>query len=178
MKSFVNGPMGNFLDIEAKQAHLSVDVNILGLKAMTRVVAGDMVDAGSSGGIVYMSSMAGLLGTGRFASYSASKAYQIAFAHALWYELKPRNIDVLACLAGPTRTPGYMSAVREDTRKKWIEQEPESVVSECLNAIGYEPSIATGVLNKISRTLFTRALPVSTAISVFGDETLSQVNFD
>ena len=39
------------------------------------------------------------------ATYCAAKAYLQIFAEALWSELKPRGIDVLALVLGVTDTP-------------------------------------------------------------------------
>ena len=170
-------PKGLFTNIESARAYKSIDVNLRGLHALTMVTSQQMIRENRSGGIVIMSSMSGIVGTGRFASYSASKSYQIAFAHALWYEFQAKNVDVLACVAGPTRTPNYLGVVHETTRKRWIEQDPSDVVDECLSAVGEMPSVATGVLNKISRVLMARILPTKLAVALMGDETYSQISF-
>ena len=59
------------------------------------------------GGILLMSSLAGGQGTPIVAAYAASKAFEIVLAEGLWDELRPAGVDVLACRAGPTRTPSY-----------------------------------------------------------------------
>ena len=122
-----------------------------------------------------MSSVVGFVGTAKYAAYAASKSWTQVFAHALWYELAPA-IDVLGCVAGPTRTPNYLEAINADKRKHYLEQDAVDVVEECANALGSTPSVATGVLNKISQILFSRILPVKTAVSFFSHQTALQVD--
>lgn len=56
------------------------------------------------GGLVLMSSMACVAGTGHQASYAATKAFDTILAEGLWHELAPEGVDVLGVLAGKTRT--------------------------------------------------------------------------
>jgi uncharacterized protein len=167
-------PRGAFLSSEISKAMTAVDVNIKGPTTLTHVVSSRMIDKKRSGGVVMMSSMAGLLGTGHVAAYSASKSWNTAFAHALWYELKDAQIDVLSCIAGPTRTPSYLKFAHSGDRDlmNFIEQDSEEVVEECSNALGQAPSLATGTLNKLTRFIFTRLVSVKSAIKVFSDETV------
>ncbi len=57
------------------------------------------------GGILLMSSMSGLTGGAYIATYTATKAFDIVLAEALWAELKPCGVDVLGLIAGATDTP-------------------------------------------------------------------------
>jgi uncharacterized protein len=57
------------------------------------------------GGIIIMSSGAGLGGASRIAVYSATKAFEIAFAESLWSELGVDGIDVLCLVTPGTDTP-------------------------------------------------------------------------
>ncbi|UIX29299.1 SDR family NAD(P)-dependent oxidoreductase [Streptomyces sp. GQFP] len=57
------------------------------------------------GGILIMASGAGLGGGPRLAVYSATKAFEIAFAESLWSELGPHGIDVTCLVAPATDTP-------------------------------------------------------------------------
>jgi uncharacterized protein len=57
------------------------------------------------GGILIMASGAGLGGGPRLAVYSATKAFEIAFAESLWAELGPHGIDVTCLVTPATDTP-------------------------------------------------------------------------
>ena len=66
--------------------------------------AGPMVERGR-GAIVIVSSGAALAGAPNMVAYGASKAFDIVMAEALWSEIKPRGVDVLALVLGATDTP-------------------------------------------------------------------------
>jgi short-subunit dehydrogenase len=59
------------------------------------------------GGIVLVTSGAAWAGGAYIAAYSASKAFDLILGEALWAELKPRGIDVLSMVLGPTDTPAF-----------------------------------------------------------------------
>ena len=55
-----------------------------------------------------MASLAGLWGAQLLAPYGATKAFNILLAESLHHELKSKNFDVMACVAGATSTPAYL----------------------------------------------------------------------
>jgi uncharacterized protein len=59
------------------------------------------------GGIVLVTSGAAWAGGAYIAAYSASKAFDLVLGEALWAELKPRGVDVLSMVLGPTDTPAF-----------------------------------------------------------------------
>src|SRR6185437_4852505 len=86
-----------------------VDVNVRGPLIVARTLAPGMVARGR-GGIVLMSSLAGLQGAPRLAAYAASKAFNVVLAESLWSEFRPSGVDVAVAVAGAIRTPGYVRA--------------------------------------------------------------------
>lgn len=66
--------------------------------------AGPMVTRGT-GGIVLVSSGAGLAGARNMVGYAATKAFDMVMAEALWAELHDQGVDVLALVLGVTDTP-------------------------------------------------------------------------
>lgn len=134
-----------------------------------------MLSASVCGGAV--SSVAGLVGAAHLSVYAATKAWTTAFATGLFEELRPRRVDVLACLAGATTTPSYLEAALA-TRSTAIEQPPAAVVNECAGALGRgAPTRATGPLNRVAQALLTRLLPTSLAVKIVTDGTLSTTRF-
>ena len=85
------------------------------LTAMTLFVlfVGDML--GGRNGMIYALIFAGGMNFVSYffsdkialAMYSATKAFQTIFAEALWYELAPFDVHVLALVIGATDTPAY-----------------------------------------------------------------------
>ena len=63
-----------------------------------------MVERGR-GGIVIFGSGAGLAGGPNMVAYSASKAFDMVLAEALWAELHDKGVDVLGLILGKTDTP-------------------------------------------------------------------------
>jgi short-subunit dehydrogenase len=66
--------------------------------------AGPMVARGR-GGIILVSSGAGLAGGANMVAYSASKAFDMVMAEALWAELHVHGVDVLGLVLSVTDTP-------------------------------------------------------------------------
>jgi uncharacterized protein len=66
--------------------------------------AGPMLARGA-GGIVLVSSGAGLAGARNMVAYAATKAFDIVMAEALWAELHDKGVDVLGLVLGMTDTP-------------------------------------------------------------------------
>ena len=60
---------------------------------------------GRGGGLVIVSSMSGVCGSGLVATYAAAKAFEIALCEGLHWELAPQGLDVLCAVAGLTDTP-------------------------------------------------------------------------
>lgn len=127
-----------------------------------------MVDR-KRGGILLMSSLAGSQGSPGIAHYGATKAWNTVFAEGLWWELRQHGVDVLACRAGATRTPGYLADRSDDAESKFVpEMEPHAVVAEALAALGRRPSMIPGRVNRLAAFLLQRLLPRRTAIEVMG----------
>lgn len=57
------------------------------------------------GGIVVFGSGAGFAGAPNMVAYSATKAFDMVFAEALWAELHDKGVDVLGLILGKTDTP-------------------------------------------------------------------------
>tara|TARA_B110000208_G_C11790784_1_gene437402 strand:- start:2778 stop:3698 length:921 start_codon:yes stop_codon:yes gene_type:complete len=172
------GPRGDFLAGSFAKSATAIDVNVRGLLLLTHAFANRLHASGVAGGIVLMSSLSGIVGSAFISNYAATKSYITTLARGLFVELRSRQIDVLACVAGPTTTPTYLKTLGEvATRKLFIEQSAEDVVTECFASLGREPSVETGALNKIARSLFVRLLPVRMAARIFSEQTGEQMGF-
>jgi short-subunit dehydrogenase len=124
------------------------------------------------GGIVLMSSLTAFQGTPLVATYGATKAFGLTLAEALWDELAERGIDVLACCAGATLTPGYE---RVTPRRGSIGfaprlQDPDEVAREALDALGRRPLIVTGRGNRVVSFMMRRLMSRQRAVLTIGRE--------
>ncbi|MEE4215353.1 MAG: SDR family NAD(P)-dependent oxidoreductase [Bacteroidales bacterium] len=124
------------------------------------------------GAIVLMSSLAGFQGSGYLAGYAAGKAYSRVLAESLWYEWRDKGVDIIACCAGATSTPGYISSApaKASPFAPGV-QLPEEVVSECFRKLGRKPSFITGRGNRIASFFMQRIFPRKMAVRIMGDNT-------
>jgi len=159
--------IGPFLGRPLEEHLRVVDVNCRGPLALAHVLGGAMASRGR-GGIVLMASLAASQGNPLLASYAASKAFELVLAEGLWSELRERGVDVLACRAGATRTPGYAAS---RPRRSVPLMEPEDVARRALDALGHGPSVVTGALNRVAAFAFGRLLPRRASIQIMGRAT-------
>lgn len=117
--------------------------------AMMRVVhhfAQPMVDAGR-GGIVIFSSGAAFAGGPNMVAYSATKAFDLLFAEALWSEIHDKGVDVLGLIIGKTDTPSLRELEFRRGRLESMDHVPEGavpaevVVAEAMDNIGNGPTL-------------------------------------
>lgn len=127
-----------------------------------------------------MSSLAGFQGSGFLAVYAATKAFNRILGESLWYEWKNKGVDVIACCAGATSTPGYLDS-NPDQKNYFAPrvQAPDEVANECLERLGKTPSFITGRGNKIASFVMQKLMPRKIAIKIMGDTTrkMYRINF-
>jgi short-subunit dehydrogenase len=92
------------------------------------------------GGILIMASGAGLGGASRVAVYSATKAFEIAFAESLWSELEPHGVDVTCLVAPGTDTPALRRLLDRSGLKPEGLYASEEVVRTGLRELGRGPT--------------------------------------
>ena len=144
--------IGPFVDRPLEEQLRVLDVNCRGPLVLSHLLGAAMVRRGR-GGIVLMTSIAGSQGNPLLASYAASKAFNLVLAEGLWAELGARGVDVVACRAGATDTPGYASS---RPRRKVPLMRPDDVVDSALGALGRGPGVVPGALNRIAAFAFGR----------------------
>jgi short-subunit dehydrogenase len=161
--------VGRFLDIPIEDHLRAVEVNARGPVLLAHAFGGAMARRGR-GGIVLMSSLSAFQGTPLVASYGATKAFNLVFAEGLWGELREQGIDVLACCAGATLTPGYERVTRPGSVAGFAPQPqpPRDVVLEALDALGRRPFIVTGRANRVASFVMRRMLTRRAAVAAIG----------
>jgi short-subunit dehydrogenase len=119
------------------------------------------------GGIILLSSMSALQGTGTVAHYAATKAYNLILAEGLSYELREARVDVLALLPGATHTPGF-DGTGAALGEAMI-MSADDTVREALDTLGRRPSHAAGRVNRVAAFVMTRLVPRALAVRWMGD---------
>lgn len=160
-------PIGPFLDVAFEDIERAVSVNVRGPVAFVHRLVPGMRERGR-GAVVLMSSLAGLQGAPHLATYSASKAFNIMLAEALWDELREQGIDVSVCCSGAVRTPGYDQFLDKDAPGMLA---ADDVVRRTLDALGKGPRFVPGVVNNFSAQFMSRLLTRKAAIGIIARTT-------
>ena len=153
-------------ELDSLDLQRSIDVNVRAPVVLCRHFAPALVSRGH-GGIVLMSSLAGLTAAPFNAVYAGTKAFSLAFAESLWGELAPRGVDVLACVPGPTRTPAYDQV---QTSRFPPAMDADQVAETALEALGKRTRIIPGALNRFTAALVPR-LPRHWGIRLIASQT-------
>lgn len=158
--------ISGFLELELHDVLRSVDLNVRAPLVLAHLFGRRMAERGR-GGVVLMSSVAGMIGSPYSATYAGSKAFALGFGDSLWAELEPRGVDVVTCAAGPTDTPTY-AQVRTSSFPPTMN--PDDVVSAALRALGKRPRVVPGLFNRLT-TWLVALLPRSTTLRMIAAQT-------
>lgn len=160
-------PIGDFVSQPLEDNLRALDVNVRTPTAVAHHFAGRLVARGK-GGLVLLSSLTAFQGSPFVATYGATKSYNLALAEGLWFELKPKGVDVLAVCAGATSTPNLLKAAPQGAPGML---EPSAVVEDALDALGRGPLTIPGLFNRFASFLMRRLLPRAATIAIMGDQT-------
>ncbi|QZT61631.1 SDR family NAD(P)-dependent oxidoreductase [Mycolicibacterium austroafricanum] len=141
--------------------------------------AGDMVTRGR-GGIVIFGSGAGFAGGPNMVAYSASKAFDMVFAEALWTELHGKGVDVLGLILGKTDTPALRRLEHSRGQIADVDERPkdtasvDDVIAEAFDNIANGPTWIVGegmraaaqMLGSVSRNDAVRLIVQASAASM------------
>ena len=163
--------IGPFLNNSIENHSRAVRVNMTTPLQMVHKFGERMIAEGR-GAIILMTSLAGFQGSGYLSVYAASKAFNRILGESLWYEWKNSGVDIIACCAGATSTPGYLNSRPEKTSIFTPRVlAPEEVAQECLGKLGKQPSFITGRGNRIASFIMQKLMPRKLAINIMGDTT-------
>jgi short-subunit dehydrogenase len=78
---------------------------------------------------------------------------------------------VLACAAGPIRTPNYLASKEAAKGPKALELEPDEVARKALRGLGRKALVVPGLLNRIALFFMGRLLPRTAAVGLIARST-------
>jgi short-subunit dehydrogenase len=141
----------NFLDGSIEAADALVRRNCVTPLRLCHHLASPMVERGR-GGIVLVSSGAGLVGARRMVAYASSKAFDLVMGEALWAELHASGVDVLSLVLGVTDTPALRRLLVERGNLARADDgtpipgaaTPDEVVQDALAHLGRGPTCFVG----------------------------------
>lgn len=148
-----------FLSAATEELDNYIDINCRTPIKLVHLFGKRLVNNGSSGGILLMSSLAGLIGMQLVASYAATKAFSWNLAEALHFEWKGNGIDIMACIAGATATPAYLATRPEYGWLKPGVLAPDKVADAALRKLGKKARFIPGFTNRMNYFILTRLMP-------------------
>lgn len=165
-----------FLDGAVDDRLSLVRLNCMGPVLVAHRFGGPMVERGR-GGMIFLTSMSGVCGSARTATYSATKAFDLVLAEGLWAEWGPSGVDVLALVAGATRTPAMESSGARIGSEEFPGMDPADVAREGLAALGSGPTHVAGDTN---RQVFDhlRSMPRADVVSMMSGSVLTLYGLD
>jgi short-subunit dehydrogenase len=116
-----------------------------------------------------MSSLSAYQGSAYISTYAATKAFTIVLAEGLWEEWRSLGVDVLVCVSGAMKTPNISASTPAKTVGPADgTMEPAQVVREALEALGRQPYVIPGRMNRFASFVMRHLLPRRLAIMYMG----------
>jgi short-subunit dehydrogenase len=128
---------GPLVDCKLEEVMSAVLTNPVAITKLAHHFGKPMAERGR-GGILMIGSMAGNAGSYFLATYSAAKAYNQILMEALWAELQPRGVDVLAFPIGAADTPSRARSGTIDADEMPVAR-PEDIAQQALNQLPHGP---------------------------------------
>ena len=163
-------PIGLFHNASTELHQKVIDLNCRAPMILSYYLGNKMKKKGR-GGIILMSSLAGLQGNPIHTHYSATRAYNINLAEGLWDELKKDGIKVMVVLAGPTKTPNWKrSNPDEPLTVKSIMLQPQDVAKQALRNFKRtkKPYFVPGLQNRFSSFFLQHFIPRKMRVKLMG----------
>ena len=138
---------GDFADEDPARIAELVSLNCLALTMLSRAAVPGMVARGR-GAIVNVASTAAFQPIPTMGTYAASKAFVLRLSMAMWHELRPKGVTVLALCPGATETDFWRIAGNPNgfRRRRTVAQ----VVDTCFDSLAKGSPVAIdGVLNAV-----------------------------
>lgn len=152
-----------FTELDPSELDGFLSVNTRTLLHLVHGFSKRPVPGGKRGGILLVSSLAGLIGPQYVATYAATKAFSIRLAEALHHELQQQDIDITACCSGTVSTPTYWKSKPSFDRMKPLVMESVDVAAYALNKLGKRVTCIPGLTNRLQYFLLMNLMPLRQA---------------
>ena len=168
--------VGRFLDHPAARAERVVRLNCLAPVRVCHHFGAHLRERGR-GGIILISSLAGVSGTDGTVAYSAAKAFDLVLAQGLWAELHPHGVDVIGLVLGNVKTPTLLASGAKFDPDAFPGMEPDDVAREGLARLGDAPMWVVGDENRAIYDAL-RGIPAVDAINAMSAGMRAQYGWD
>jgi len=151
--------ISTFTKLDAGDIEGFLDVNTRTLLRLIHAFSRDLVQQGRPGGIILLSSLAGLVGPQFSAVYAATKSFSIRLTEALYDELKPAGVDILACCPGPVSTPAYWQSKPNLDKIRPSFTSPQQVAGYAMRNLGRRMICIPGLANRLQYFFLLNLIP-------------------
>lgn len=165
-----------FLSGTAEDRLSLVRLNCIGPVRVAHHFGVRLVERGR-GGMIFLTSMSSVAGAARVTTYAATKAFDLVLAEGLWAELRPAGVDVLALVAGATRTPAMEASGALIGGEDFPGMDPADVAREGLAHLGEGPTWVAGETNRATFDVL-RSLPRIDVVTAMSDATRALYGLD
>ena len=146
------GRIGRVIDTAIEAERETAMVNVVAVVMLTRGLLPGMIDRVRKirrrAGVIVVSSTAAFAPVPMFATYAASKVFDLHFAEALAEEMRREPVDILALCPGATRTSfGVRAGYGGGGMPGAID--PRTVARQGLHALGKRTVHVTGLVNQV-----------------------------
>lgn len=135
------GLFGEFTDLPMARLQEMLRLHVDTIVESIRLFLPGMIER-RSGGIINVSSLAGLFPIPYLAEYAATKAFLISLSEALAEEVRPFGVHVQACCPGSTETDFHATAGVHPSNPLGLDA-PATVVAVSLAALERGPTVVT-----------------------------------
>ncbi len=166
---------GPFLETPLEDDLSVIALNVTAVVRLAKRLLPAMVATGS-GRVLVTSSVAALSAGPYYATYAASKAFDLSFAEAIRHELKDTGVTVTALLPGPTDTEFFERGHMADTSvAQGPKDEPEKVAKEAVaGLLAGKAKVEVRSLKVRAQVAMSAVLPDQAAAAMHGKQTKPQ----
>lgn len=153
-----------FDQVPREIAQRDIDLNVTALTTLTHDFIAVAKAHGDESHVLNIASLAAMLPAARFAVYSATKSYVVAFSEILGYELRDTGIRVTCACPGGVKTE-FLELAGQDLKKDVGMMTSPDVARLSVDAMFRGDAVyVPGVLNKVSTLV--RFLPRSLKLRI------------
>ncbi len=158
---------GGFTKVNPQKELMLIKLNVTATYLLTNHFAKKMTQ-NKKGGILLISSMAGLMPTPYFSNYAASKAYVHNLGLSLYPELKDKGVDISVLAPGLTETNMVADNGIDWSKLPMSSMKPEKVAKITLSNLGNKATIIPGFMNKMMVAMSKRVFSMKSFSSLQG----------
>ena len=148
-----------FTELDPSELDGFLAVNTRTLLHLVHGFSRRLILTGKTGGILLVSSLAGLIGPQFVATYAATKAFSIRLTESLYEELKEHGIDITVCCSGTVSTPTYLKSNPSFEKMKPPFMEPSAVAGYAMKKLGRKPVCIPGLTNRLQYFFLMNLIP-------------------